>query len=88
MSLDAFLKHFDALPNGYGEGVYQNRRYGVTKTVKSNGRQAWLYAEELGGNDAISFNLYRLSMGAKLKPCEMPETTVIAFVLGYVANPV
>lgn len=49
----------------------------------ATGRSQKLEAEELGGTDYISFNLYRLANGdAILKPCEMPEGKVVAFVLG------
>jgi hypothetical protein len=83
----AFLSAFDALPlGGYG-GTYEGRRYRVTKSTYSSGRSQKLEAEELGGTDYISLNLYRLSDGtALLKPCEMPEDKVVAFVLGVAAN--
>ena len=80
--MDAFLKAWDALPTGTFEGLYQSRRYGVTKTERSGGRQGWIWAEERGGSDTISANLYRLQSGAKLKPCEMPAEKVFDFVLG------
>jgi len=38
-------------------------------------------AEERGGGDYISLNLYRTASGALLRPCEMPEAKVVAFVL-------
>ena len=88
MSTDpVFLEAFDALPlGGYG-GSYQGRRYRVTKTQMSNGRSQKLAAEELGGTDYISFNLYRLASGeALLKPCEMPEEKVVTIVLGLEAD--
>lgn len=84
MSADPdFIAAFDALPiGGYG-GTYQGKRYRVTKAQMSNGRSQKLEAEELGGNDYISFNLYRLASGeALLKPCEMPAEKVKRFVLG------
>ena len=80
--MEAFLKAWDALPDGNFEGLYGDRRYGVTKTERSEKRQAWLWAEERGGPDRISANLYRLKSGAQLKPCEMPAEKVINFVLG------
>jgi len=42
-----------------------------------------LWAEELGGNDRISLNIYAPPSGdPTLKPCEMPIDKVTAFVLG------
>ena len=78
-----FLAAFDALPfGGYG-ATYDGRRYRVVKASVGSARSQKLEAEELGGNDHISLNLYRLSSGhALLKPCEMPEDKVRAFVLG------
>lgn len=77
-----FLAAFDALPMGTFQGRYDGRRYVVTKSAFSQGRAQKLVAEELGGADYISLNLYRLTQGERLKPCEMPEAKVIAFVLG------
>ncbi len=39
-------------------------------------------AEELGGGDYVSLNLYRTGRGARLRPCEMTEAKVVDFVLG------
>ncbi|MDR6788421.1 hypothetical protein J2Y58_001779 [Sphingomonas sp. BE138] len=80
----AFLDALEVWPPGYSEGTYAGRRWGATLTVSADARRLWLYAEALGGATRVSFNLYRLA-GARvaLRPCEMPATTVIAFVLGY-----
>lgn len=40
-------------------------------------------AEELGGTDYISLNLYHLQSGAHLFPYEMSRHKVIAFVLAF-----
>lgn len=82
-----FVTRFDALPvGGYG-GSFEGRRYRVVKSQMANGRSQKLEAEELGGNDYISFNLYRLANGqALLKPCEMPAEKVVAFVMGLVSD--
>lgn len=81
------MQAFDALPEGGYGGTFQGRRYRITKAVMATGRSQKLQAEELGGNDYISFNLYRLADGAALlKPCEMPESKVVAFILGVVAD--
>ena len=85
MSSEAFLTAFDAMPTGGYGGTFQGKRYRITKTVMATGRSQKLEAEELGGNDYVSFNLYRLAGGtALLKPCEMPEDKVVDFVLGVV----
>lgn len=78
-----FLAAFDALPiGGYG-GSYDGRRWRITKSQFSGGRSQKLEAEELGGEDRISLNLYRLATGeALLKPCEMSAEKVSAFVMG------
>ena len=86
--LDDFLAKLAALPRGYTEGSFEGRRYGATLAVSDDGRRWTFFAEELGGNEMVSFNLYRLAAGApRLKPCEMPKEKVIAFVLGYAPEP-
>ncbi len=83
--LDRFLERLDLLPLGYSEGHYHQRRYGMTLKVSKDARRVQLYARELGGSDFISFNLFRLRSGeARLKPCEMAEQKVVAFVTGYI----
>ena len=85
--MDDFLAQFSALPLGYSTGYFQNRRWGVTKTVSGDGQRAKLYGEELGGNDHVSFNLYFLSKGTqKLKPCEMTEAKVVTFIAEFVPD--
>jgi hypothetical protein len=78
-----FLRVFDRLPlGGYG-GTFKGRRYRVAKSQMAGGRSQKLEAEELGGSDYISFNLYRLADGgALLKPCEMAADKVTDFILG------
>lgn len=79
---DAFIEAFDALPAGGYGATYQGKRYRLIKSVLVSGRSQKLEAEELGGPDYISFNLYRLASGeALLKPCEMPADKVIDFVM-------
>ena len=45
-------------------------------------------AEELGGTDYISLNLYDLTAGPGLYPCEMPAEKVIAFLRDFVPDEV
>lgn len=82
-----FIAAFDALPfGGYG-GSFEGRRYRIAKSRYAAARSQKLEAEELGGSDYISLNLYRLEGGAALlKPCEMSVEKVRAFVLGVRAD--
>ena len=68
--------------------IVQNGVYKEPVSFKNDAfiRHKYLVARELGGNDYISLNIYQLSSGAKLKPCEMPEKKVIDFVMGLVVE--
>jgi len=82
--LTAFIDQLLELPVGYSKGHYQQRRYSVVITTGAAGKRYKLYAEQLGGDDFISLNLYLPVSGKPLlKPCEMPAEKVIEFVLGY-----
>ena len=72
------------LSDGYVEGNFDDRAWGVTVKRSEDGKRMWLYGEELGGTDIVSFNLYRLAgSGPMLKPCEMSSAKVVEFVLGF-----
>ena len=72
-----------AFPDGYFQGEFGDRRWGITVRRSNDARRMWLYAEELGGSRIVSFNLYRDSAGRPLlKPCEMSAAKVIEFVVG------
>lgn len=68
------------LPEGYTEVVYNNRKYGVTRTSFNNEKSFKVFAKELGGTDFISLNYYITNNSHQLKPCEMPEKKVIDFL--------
>ncbi|WP_064697218.1 hypothetical protein [Rhizobium aegyptiacum] len=75
------------LPDGYVDGHFGDRPWGVTVKRSEDGKRTWLYGEELSGTDIVSFNLYRLAgSGSILKPCEMSSAKVIEFVLGFEPN--
>ena len=74
------LEKIKMLPIGYSEVVFQQRKYGITRTDFNNGQSIKLYAEELGGNDYVSLNYYITSQEEILKPCEMPEQKVKDFL--------
>ena len=72
------------LPEGYSQGSYDGRRFGLIVRRSEDGRRNSLFARELAGTDIISFNLYRVTSGkTSLKPCEMPAEKVVAFVLDF-----
>lgn len=82
-SLD-FERALAAFPEGYSEGIYGDRRYGVTVRRSDDRQRNSLFARELAGTGIISFNLYRLGSGsASLKPCEMSMEKVRDFVLRF-----
>ncbi len=84
MELSAFRGALEQIPRGYSQGEYSGRRWGTTLTEAAGGRRLKLFAEELGGSDFVSFNLYLTGDGIpRLKPCEMPAAKVVDFVLGY-----
>ena len=85
--LGPFLAAFDGLPCGAVQGHALGRRYVATKSQFANGASEKLVAEQLGGSDYISLNLYRTANGALLRPCEMPAQKVIDFVLAFAPDP-
>lgn len=80
--VDDFHIAFNALPIGTRKGVFADKRYVLTKTAFNSGKSWKLVAEELGGRDYISLNVYELASGPRLHPCEMSRAKVIAFVRG------
>ena len=70
----------DALSEGWSEVSYAGHRYGLTKITHAGGRSSRVYAEQLGGSDVISANVYRTGAGDVLKPCEMPAAKVLDFL--------
>ena len=82
LRIAGFISQFNALPVGTFYGESAGKRYVVSRTSFANAKAWKLVAEELGGGDYISLNLYLPHSGAVLRPCEMPEQKVIDFVLG------
>ena len=76
-----FFRALSLIPEGYSEGRFDGRRWGVRVKRSEDNRCVWLFAEELAGTDIISFNLYVLKTGARLKPCEMSSGKVIRYCL-------
>jgi hypothetical protein len=80
---DDYAALFGRVPVGWSEVVYAGRRYGVTRSLTAEGRAMAVYAEELGGRDVVSANLYLTAEGPQLRPCEMPATKVLEFLVGF-----
>jgi len=74
----------DKVPIGYSEVLYNNARYSLTRQVFNQGKSDKIFAQELGGNNFISLNFYRLKNSVQLKPCEMPNEKVIHFLSHYI----
>jgi len=73
----------DGVPEGWSVVTYEGRPYGLTRTSRAGGRSISVYAEELGGTDVVSTNVYRTSEDDLLRPCEMPAAKVLAFLAGW-----
>ena len=69
------------IEDGSYDVFYEDKRYLLSKQTQLKGKLIKLYAKELGDNDFISLNYYTEIGDGLLKPCEMPETKVIDFVL-------
>lgn len=70
----------DRIPEGWTRVRAGGRAYGLTRTTHAGGRSVSLYAEQLGGPDVVSANVWRLGAGVELRPCEMPVSKVEVFL--------
>lgn len=68
------------LPRGASTVRYRGRRWAVTTTTYAGGRSLKLWAEELGGTQFVSANVYLGVDGERFRPCEMPEDRVLDFL--------
>ena len=48
----------DRVPEGWTVVAYEGRSYGLTRTTRVQGQSISISAEELGGEDLISANVY------------------------------
>lgn len=77
----------DRVPEGWTLVRYTGRSYGLSRSSRAGGGAVSVYAEELGGEDVVSTNVYRTATGDLLRPCEMPAAKVLAFLRGWTAAP-
>lgn len=73
----------DRIPDGWTTVAFEGRRYALTRTSRVGGRSVKVYAEELGGSDLISANVYQTSATLLLRSCEIPDAKVLAFLRGW-----
>jgi len=79
-SLSALLER---VPEGWTRATYNGRTYGLARTTRASGRIITITAEELGGTDLVSANVYRTVAEDHLRACEMPTAKVLAFLRGW-----
>ncbi|WP_223623893.1 peptide methionine sulfoxide reductase [Microbacterium sp. EST19A] len=73
----------ERVPEGWTRVTYDGRPYGLSRTTRIGGRVITITAEELGGTDLVSANVYRTTAADHLRACEMPDEKVIAFLRGW-----
>lgn len=71
----------DSIPCGYSEALYCGDRWAVTKDIFNDGKSVKVFARSLAGSEYISFNYYETNQGNLLKPCKMPESRVVDFLV-------
>ena len=76
----SFAETLSTFPIGTFRGRAHGKDWIITRSLVSGGKGEKLVAEALDGSDYISLNLYHLASDDLLKPCEMPEAKVRAFV--------
>lgn len=76
----SLIEQINRLPLGYSEGLYNYKRYSITKEIFNNGKSFKIFGRELQGNDFVSLYYYITSKIELLKPCEMPQKKVIDFL--------
>lgn len=77
----------DLVPEGWTLAHYRDRTYSLVRTTRVGGRSISVLAQELGGPDLVSANIYRTTAGELLRACEMPQQKVIDFLRGWQPTP-
>jgi len=70
----------EKIPEGYTQGLFCNKKYGITKQTFNNGKSFKIYGKELKGTNFVSLNFYKTKIDNYIKPCEMPVEKVITFL--------
>lgn len=72
MSPEWFYQKIVAIPEGTSKAIFEKRFYLVTKTTFNAGQSFKFFAEEAGGKDYVSLNVYKTKERVYIKPCEQP----------------
>lgn len=87
MTSEELIAHLNKLPRGSSVGRLDGKKYSASKSVSGNGRRIKFYAEELGGTNIISFNMYRTArQGWALKPCEISSGKIFDFLERFIPD--
>ncbi|WP_225997693.1 peptide methionine sulfoxide reductase [Myceligenerans pegani] len=54
--------------------------WGVTRTTRAGGRVISITAERLGDSEQLGANVWITAEGPVLRPCEVPEESVMKFL--------
>lgn len=67
-----FFEKIVSIPEGTSKATFENQLYIVTKRTFNGGQSFKFFAEEAGGIDYVSLNVYKTSERIYIKPCEQP----------------
>ena len=66
-----------AIPEGWTRVRIAGHVWGITRTTRAGGRVISFDAERLGNEEQFGANVWLLSKGSVLRPCEVPEEKVM-----------
>ena len=72
--LDALIR---AIPEGWTRVRIAGHVWGITRTTRAGGKVISFDAERLGNKEQLGANVWVLSEGSVLRPCEVPEEEVM-----------
>ncbi len=66
-----------AIPEGWTRVQIAGHVWGITRTTRAGGKVISFDAERLGDREQLGANVWMLSEGSVLRPCEVPEEKVL-----------
>ncbi len=73
--------YIEKIPEGFTLGLFQDRKYAITKHTFNRGKSFKIYGRDLQGTDFVSLNYYTTRKKDLLRPCEMTKEKVIDFII-------